>query len=63
MLTSKLDNKYPSPDEEGWELKYKFAKAYEHVAEDIVNFFVGLDSDFVRLSELEKEEEKSVEEA
>lgn len=63
MLSDKLDHKYPEPFGQEWQDKYRNAKAYESVAEDVVNFFVNLESESERLAALEKEEQTSIEEA
>jgi hypothetical protein len=47
----------------GWEDQYRYAKAYETVASDIVNFIIGLKNQLTPLIEKEKEHETSIEDA
>jgi hypothetical protein len=42
---------------EEWQDKYRYAKAYEQVAADTVNFIIGLKNQFTALIEKEKEHE------
>jgi predicted glycosyl hydrolase (DUF1957 family) len=46
-----------------WEDQYRWAKAYESVAADVVNFVVGLKNQLSTLIEKEKEKETSIEDA
>lgn len=48
---------------EEWQDKYRYAKAYEQVAADIINLLVGLRSQYISLLEKEKEKEGNIEEA
>jgi hypothetical protein len=63
QLSSKLEQEYPKPNRRGWEEKYRYAKAYERAAADIVEYLVSLRSNYEMLVKKENEKEKSIEEA
>lgn len=46
-----------------WQDQYRWAKAYESVAADVVEFFIGLKNQGTILAEKEKEEEPNFDEA
>lgn len=62
-LSQQLDQEYPKPVGEEWQDKYRYAKAYEQVAADLVNYFISLKSQYISLLEKEKEKETSIDEA
>lgn len=42
--------------------QYRYAKAYEKVVEEFINYFMSLEHEFDRLSEVEQDD-RSIEEA
>jgi hypothetical protein len=62
-LLRQLREAYPTPNKRGWEDKYRYAKAYEKASEDIVNFWIGLRSQFEMLCKQEKDGVKDINEA
>lgn len=62
-LSTKLDQEYPKPVGPEWQDQYRWAKAYESVAADVVEFFIGLKNQGTILAEKEKEEEPNFDEA
>ena len=62
-LNQMLDNLYPDPTKRGWEKKYIFAKASEKVIENLISTLASWQSEAKMLSDKEKDEEKSIEEA
>ena len=62
-LSNQLDKEYPKPDKPGWEDQYRYAKAYEAAAAEIVNFLISLKSSLAMLNEKEKSATTSIEDA
>ena len=62
-LSRQLEEEYPAPNKRGWEERYRYARAYEKASVAIVNFWIGLRSQYERLCKQEKDGKKSIEEA
>jgi hypothetical protein len=62
-LSNKLEEEYPKPNKKGWEEQYRYARAYEAAAADIVEYIVGLKNQHTHLLEQEKLPETSIDEA
>lgn len=58
-----MDQEYPQPDQPGWENKYRYAKGLEQASTDLIRFFEGLDSQYIALSQKEKDVEESIDDA
>lgn len=62
-LSQQLEQEYPKPVGELWQDQYRYAKAYEQVSADIINYLVGLKNQNTSLLEKEKEDEPNFDEA
>lgn len=55
-LSSKLEEEYPKPNKKGWEEQYRYAKAYETAAAEIVKYIHSLTSAHESMIEKENDE-------
>ena len=61
-LSEELGKEYPKPNKRGWEEQYRYARAYEHAAADVVKYLVSLKDQLEYLNEKERDQ-TSIEDA
>ena len=54
-LSSQLDQEFPKPNKRGWEERYRYAKAYEKAATDIMGFVGSLSNRLEALNDKEQD--------
>jgi hypothetical protein len=62
-LSDQLSKEYPRPMGDQWQDQYRYARAYEQVAADLVNFLIGLKNQLTVINEKQKTPETSIDEA